>query len=350
MYEMRTVNPLRRGQGTDSSAVASATPFVIALGTVARWRTTMNIVIAYDGSDFAKAAIDQLPRAGLPHKVNALVVCVADAPLPAPSSLMEIPPSTLSSRVVGTLVRVRAETDQANEEALIVAREGSQRAHGLFPHWSVSPEPVVGAPAEHLLQKANDWQADLIVLGSRGRNALGRLVLGSVSERVASEARCSVRVARHVERRSGPMRVIVGVDGSPGAQAAIRAVAARSWPKGTEARLVAVDDTIRPTGAVSFVPAAAAWISESNEERLARAHAMLEYAASELLDTGMLVDVRTPKGSPQNLVSQEAAAWAADCIFVGARGFARDNQPWRAGSVSGALVTRAPCSVELIRA
>jgi nucleotide-binding universal stress UspA family protein len=310
----------------------------------------MNIVIAYDGSDCAKAAIDGLRRAGLPHKANALVVCVGETLLPTPSSPTDLPLSALPSRVAGTLVQARAEADQAKEEASALAHEGSRRAHGLFPHWGVYPEPVVGAPAEAVIQKAIDWQSDLIVVGSHGRNALGRLVLGSISKRVATQARCSVRVARHVVERNGSVRIIVGVDGSPGAEAAIAAVAARSWPGGTEARLIAVDDTIRPTGAASLVPTAAAWISESNEEHLAKAHAMLEHGANELLEAGLLVNLRTPTGSPQDLLCQEAAAWEADCIFVGARGFKNGDQLWRAGSVSTALVTHAPCSVEVIRA
>jgi nucleotide-binding universal stress UspA family protein len=311
----------------------------------------MNIVIAYDGSDFAKAAIDDLRRAGLPQKSNALVVCVGETLLPTPSApMMDLPPGALPSRVAGTLLQARAETDQAREEASALAREGSRRAHGLFPHWGVYPEAVVGAPAETVIQKAIDWQADLIVVGSHGRTALARVVLGSVSKRVATEARSSVRVARRVVERTAPVRIIVGVDGSPGAEAAIGAVASRSWPRGTAARLIAVDDTIRPTGTANLVPTAAASISESNEEQLAKAHAMLEHAANELLEAGLAVNRQTPKGSPQNLLSKEAAAWGADCIFVGARGFHSEDQPWRAGTVSTALVTHAPCSVEIIRA
>lgn len=309
----------------------------------------MNIVIAYDGSHFAKAAIDQLPRAGLPQKVNALVISVSDTLLAA-AAMTHFPPSALSSRAAGTFAQAQAEVDRATDEARELALEGSTRAHALFPHWGVYPQPVVGQPAETVVEKANDWRAELIVVGAHGRNALGRLLRGSVSKHVATDARCSVRVARHVVDRNGPVRVVIGVDGSSGAEAAIRAVVSRSWPAGTEARLVAVDDTIRPTGTVSFVPAAAAWISENNQQRLAKAQATLECAANQLVDAGVLVSTRTPKGSPHNLLSREAAAWAADCIFVGARAFDGDSQPWRAGRVSGTLVTRAPCSVEIIRA
>ena len=115
----------------------------------------MSIVIAYDGSDCAKVAIDGLLRAGLPHRANALVVCVGEALLPTPSAPMGFLLSALASRVAGTLVQARAEADQAEEEASALAHEGSGRAHGLFPDWGVYLEPVAGAPAEAVIQRVN---------------------------------------------------------------------------------------------------------------------------------------------------------------------------------------------------
>ena len=52
------------------------------------------------------------------------------------------------------------------------------------------------APAHAIVDAAEEWQADLIVLGSHGRRGFDRLVLGSVSESVAMHAHCSVEVVR----------------------------------------------------------------------------------------------------------------------------------------------------------
>jgi len=52
-------------------------------------------------------------------------------------------------------------------------------------------------PKEHILKEAQDWGANLIVLGSHGQSGLTRLLLGSVSEAVATLALCSVEVIRH---------------------------------------------------------------------------------------------------------------------------------------------------------
>ena len=101
------------------------------------------------------------------------------------------------------------------------------------------------SPAWAVLKKANAWKPDLIVVGSYGRSALGRLMLGSVSQKVVAEAHCPVRVSRGRDKRvDTPVRIVIGVDGSSGADAAVRTVARRSWPPNTTAYIVAVVDPV----------------------------------------------------------------------------------------------------------
>jgi nucleotide-binding universal stress UspA family protein len=201
------------------------------------------------------------------------------------------------------------------------------------------------------MQKAEDWHADLIVVGSHGRSAIGRLFLGSVSKQVATEAPCSVLVARHViERGDAPARIVIGVDGSSNAEAAVQAAALREWPEGTQARVIAVDDTVRPAGtAMTLVPTAAAMVSESNQEHVVKMREMMERAVNELRAAGLQVSPELVQGNPQRILCDEARKWDADCIFVGSRGFRGTLERFRTGSVSTALVTNAPCSVEVVR-
>ena len=56
-------------------------------------------------------------------------------------------------------------------------------------------------PYQVILHEAQEWHADLIVLGSHGRSGFDRVVMGSVSEAVALHAKCSVEIVR--ERGSG---------------------------------------------------------------------------------------------------------------------------------------------------
>jgi nucleotide-binding universal stress UspA family protein len=85
---------------------------------------------------------------------------------------------------------------------------------------------VEGSPATRLLEIAAEEAADLLVVGSRGRGAVAGSVLGSVSRELTGGALCPVVVvppnAREVERQGDDAAVVVGVDGSSHAFAAVR--------------------------------------------------------------------------------------------------------------------------------
>jgi len=61
----------------------------------------------------------------------------------------------------------------------------------------VASEIVKGHPVPAILDAAETWQADLIVVGSHGYRGLTKLLLGSVSQAVASHAKCSVQIVRN---------------------------------------------------------------------------------------------------------------------------------------------------------
>jgi len=220
------------------------------------WRAAiMRIAIGFDGSDFAKAAIDDLRRAGLPPHASALVISVGETLLPPVSATLSKEDAAVSHRVLATRAQALAQSSQALQDARAIAADGVARIRRLFPAWDVRAVPLVGTPAVMLIATADDANAHLIVVGSHGRSALGRLVLGSVSKAIATQSSRSVLVARHViARGDSPIRVIVGIDGSPSADATVRSVSRRTWPDSTEIRVLAVDDTIRPTGTLKLVP------------------------------------------------------------------------------------------------
>lgn len=65
-----------------------------------------------------------------------------------------------------------------------------------FPHAPLEEVVIDGDPKSKILDVADQWQADLIVMGSHSRSDLGRLFLGSVSLAVLSHAGCSVAIVR----------------------------------------------------------------------------------------------------------------------------------------------------------
>ena len=311
----------------------------------------VRLLIGYDGSDSADAAIADLRKAGLPRDVEALVVSVGEVMLPPSSSGDEVVGRPMTSRLVTeALAQAAARTQRALEETQEFAAKAGDRIRAHFPRWKVQTEGVAGWPAMDLITKADEWDADLVVVGSQSRSALGRFILGSVSKKVVTDSHRSVRVVRGVteENDSKPPRIMIGVDGSPEAEHAVREVGMRVWPKGTEVRIVAVDDGTLPKRISRVVPTAVTMVT-SNGNAFAASRMMLEWAERELRAIGLQVSVAIEKGDPRRVLVEEARKWDADSIFVGSRRFDGTLERFWLGSVSTALVTKAHCSVEVVR-
>ena len=304
----------------------------------------MKILIGYDGSQSADAAIDDLARAGIPAKSQVMVVSAVDVwpQLPA-SSFKELDKEAMVNRPVA-VQRAHKLAAQAREEAGQLAAAGAQRVNGILGDATVAAEVRLEAPATAILTKAQEWQADLIVMGSQGRGALGRAMLGSVSQTVLSHAPCSVRVGRHRATPARPaLRLIVGVDGSNNSASAVAAIAMRPWPAETDVLvLVALD--VRLALATPAIEDRKT-VQSGGEEWI---RAMADGAANELRRSGLSVEVAVRHGDPKNVLLEEASAVDTDCIFLGARGQSR-VQRLLLGSVSAAVSARAACSVEVIR-
>ncbi|MGZ9255865.1 MAG: universal stress protein [Candidatus Binatia bacterium] len=157
----------------------------------------LKLLIAYDGSISPATALDDLPRAGLPAEADVIVISVADILMP-PIALLEVgsPNPNFMSDDPSHVDRRREQVSHALEEARRWAAKASERLRAQFPAWKVQTEVCGQSPAWAIIEKAHEWKPDIIVLGSHNRSALGRLSLGSISQTVLTEARCSVRIAR----------------------------------------------------------------------------------------------------------------------------------------------------------
>ena len=302
----------------------------------------MRLLIGYDGSESADAALSDLRFAGLPREAEAVIVTVADTmSMPALSSYELVEQALVSRRVASGIIVAQTRASQALKEARDLASQASARVQTFFPEWDVRTEVLPGNPAHELIGRANEWAPDLVVVGSHGKSAVGRLLLGSTSKKLVTDLTSSVRVVRRApERRDDHVapKIIIGVDGSTGAEQAVRSVGTRIWPNGTEVRLVAVEDGTSPKITDGF-----------DDEAAFAARRMVEWAEDELSAIGLRTSVVFGKGEPQRMLVDEARKWDADSIFVGSRNFNSAFERFRLGSVSTALVTSAPCSVEVVR-
>ena len=309
----------------------------------------MKILIAYDGSNDADAALEDLKRAGLGGVAGTevLVMSLADVFVPPPSDEAD---NTVSLYVPEGIRLAHERARHKLDDAKALAKRASEQLQSAFPDWHVRYEAQADSPAWALIRTADQWKPDLIVMGAQGHAVFGgRLILGSISQRVLYEARCSVRIARNSHKeRNDPVRVLVAVDNSPDSNAAVDAVCSRNWPKGSEVALIAVVDTVLAITPNPAEPSLMKWIEVSDEANWDQVRRLFEPAAEKLRAAGLHAEVLIRRGHPPDQIIDEAHTWGADCIFLGAKG-TRGIDRLLLGSVSSAVSARASCSVEVVR-
>src|SRR6185369_2367127 len=168
----------------------------------------MKILVAYDGSQSANTALDDLKRAGLDTTAEVLVMTLADVfvPLPIDNEVEEPLPY-----VTEGIKRAHERAQQKLAEASALAERASEQIKSAFPNWHIRHEAQADSPAWALIRTADNWKPDLIVMGAHGHSVFGgRLILGSISQRVLYEARCSVRIARRSQKEADkPIRLLI---------------------------------------------------------------------------------------------------------------------------------------------
>lgn len=146
------------------------------------------------------------------------------------------------------------------------------------------------------------------------------------------------------------MKVLLAIDGSPHSHAALVEFAARPWPGGTEVQILTVVHASIPLFPDPALFGAAAHMEQTLDLRR-DAPALVE-AASQVIreaDPGISVTTHVVEGSPADAIVAEAERWGADLIVLGSHGYGRVRRVVL-GSVAGAVVAKAPCSVQVVRA
>jgi nucleotide-binding universal stress UspA family protein len=146
------------------------------------------------------------------------------------------------------------------------------------------------------------------------------------------------------------MKVLLAIDGSPHSHAALVEFVARPWPSGTDVQILTVVHSSIPLFLDPTLLVAAAHMEQTLEQR--RDAPVLVQAASRLIRDavpGVSVTTNIIEGIPQDAIVDEALSWGADLIVLGSHGYGRVRRVVL-GSVAAAVVAKAPCSVQVVRA
>jgi nucleotide-binding universal stress UspA family protein len=143
------------------------------------------------------------------------------------------------------------------------------------------------------------------------------------------------------------MKVLVAVDSITTLDIVINEMSARSWPSGTEARVLSiVDDADVPLKAGDEQGFG---VSAVRREMHRRGEQISALAVERLRKLGILSQVVIMRGNPEFLISFAARKWPADLILIRAHN-RKDFRNRLLGSVAKSVVESAPCSVEVVRA
>ena len=146
----------------------------------------MKILLAVDGSTYGEAAVNEVVSRPWPEGSEIRIISVLQRPPKPVGVLLDIPPDYYADLEKAA----RARTQITVEDAQLKLRSGVDRSI------KITAAMPIGSPKKAIVEEAESWGADLIVLGARGLGAWERLLLGSVSHAVVQYAKCSVEIVR----------------------------------------------------------------------------------------------------------------------------------------------------------
>jgi nucleotide-binding universal stress UspA family protein len=299
-------------------------------------RKPLKILFASDGSAGAATAGRLLAALPLPPDTPITVLSAVPEPgwTPMPALGAEASSYPLMEQVAA---EEHAEALRTAEAAAAPLRE-----RGLGVTVSVRRHK----PVEAILEQAREDSTDLIVVGSHGMGAVERFLIGSVSERVARYAHCSVLVARG----ETVGRAIVAVDGSDSSHHALDALLHLPLPSELELTLIGVQRPSDLPAPMQLGPGLAweAMIDRYDQIQSAASERIVRHAQAHLRHAGREAAAETRCGAPADELVAASREMGADLLVVGSANRSALGRLFL-GSVSSRVLTHAPCSVLVAR-
>lgn len=144
----------------------------------------MKILLAIDGSTYSKAAVNELVSRPWPAGTEVHILSVAHPTPYFPDPLL-----------VGAATHFDSLKDE-HERAARTITEAAAEVARRAPDLRVTTNVLEGSPKKLIVEEAERWGSDLIIMGSHGYGPVGRFLLGSVAQAVSAHAPCTVEIVR----------------------------------------------------------------------------------------------------------------------------------------------------------
>lgn len=296
----------------------------------------MRVVLGADGSDHAEFTAEFLARypMGPDSFVDSCGVYSASHSITATSHPFLGP--MLADQLANAVDDARVAAEDAAKRLCALIRERGRKAEAHL---------LQGDPGEELANRAEEIGAAFVAVGSRGLGQLDALLLGSVGREIANNRRVNLMVCR---RRALPdrLRVLFATDHSDFAERVAGKLPGLVEGKFAEIEVLSVVDP--DSKDVAFARSSAAWddLQTGLEGWAAEQNEATAEKLSGLCDTYSL---RVETGNARESIIERAEADGVDLIILGAQGRSALSR-LLLGSVSSYVLSRAKCSVMIVRA
>jgi len=287
----------------------------------------MNVLVATDGSKYGRWELDwvaQLPFVE-PPKVMALHVLNIGA-------LRE--PFLSQPVIAGSERYLQEEIERMETRSAITITDTKKQLAALKLKGTVRKEQ--GAIAPVILNRAPKRDG-LLVVGSKGQDALDRFMLGSVSTNLIHHATCPVLV---VKDKAAPVRrITLATDGSDASAKALEFVRTKFQPDHSTGKGGRVPIHVSVIHVMPFL---------KYPELKEAGRRLVEQSVRKLIEAGFTADPVCQLGKPAEEIMKIASKHHADLIVMGAKGLGAIAR-FLLGSVSTRVVQHATCSVLVVR-
>ncbi|MDQ3767061.1 MAG: universal stress protein [Actinomycetota bacterium] len=290
----------------------------------------MKILYATDGFPASGAAGRLIAEVADPKRVEVSVVSVA----PHGSRHLEHIPLQLDP------------LETRRQQSLEIIDAASQRLES--DGFKVEEEALEGDPSDEILRLIESEGHDLAVVGSGSRTWLGNILLGSVSTAVLHASPSSVLVVHAYQGGAAP-RIVIGADGSRGAELATRNVIDFADPQRCQVEVVSIIRPPEKSLQVDDESRTSEVTGRVDDATTSEARGGAEQLQSLLHDAGFHARARTALGHPSEQMLHEAQADDVALIALGSTGRGRALPPLM-GSVSDQVVRHARATLVARRA
>lgn len=286
------------------------------------------VVLATDFSEAADGAASWAAELARPHEANMVLVHASLPPMPLAPEFVPLPP----------------DVQRADRER--IENELQQRVESVHSKYGLDARGVHrdGIPEDVILEVADEADADVVVVGSRGLTGARRIFLGSTAAHVVRRASCPVLTVHpeHAQSHRPIRTVLVPTDFSADAELAVSQAAHVFGVSPQDAKLKLLH-VFRLHPEVTY-PWTASYLGAHAAEVTKIATEKLDKMAQPLRDQGFDVEVLVYEGYPPDVIDQTAKQVKADVIAMGTHG--RSFLPRLIlGSVAERVLPAAPCPV-----